>query len=337
MAFGLEDTDVFFEELLKPVLRANDVIPVIINRRQSNDDLNAQIISQIELADFAVCDLTYARPSVYFEAGFAQRAVPVIYTVRADHLKRGQPDDLRVHFDLQMKPLVVWRTPQDRQFKQRFQARLRATVLREWKRQSAVNEALEQARTEFQHRSLEQRLVDARAAAIAQLRRQGFRDWEPGKKGQLFTVADVRAGRYNFSRSEQVLDTRTMITTVSSFETLTKDQLDWLTQLTLFPRSPEARAGRPCGSVETHHVVLVLRNVPSTRIDSAFRRFLRDPESGSYYIDEQEDERRHRTWWHFIAPITSQPEAASRVQRAISVALQSTPNSTLQPRPTSAM
>src|ERR1019366_7075649 len=104
------------------------------NRRESNDDLNLQIVESLDSADFCIADLTYASPSVYFEAGYAQRAVSVVYTVRADHLGRSQSDDLRVHFDLQMKPLLKWRVPNDSMFRARLERRIRATALRAWRR-----------------------------------------------------------------------------------------------------------------------------------------------------------------------------------------------------------
>ncbi len=85
MAFGKEDTEKLYDNLMLPVLNKLNIRPVIINRQESNDDLNLQIMEELEKCDFAIADLTYARPSVYFEAGFAQRAVEVIYTVRADH------------------------------------------------------------------------------------------------------------------------------------------------------------------------------------------------------------------------------------------------------------
>ena len=98
MAFGREDTDLFYENLILPTLKKYNVTPIIINRRVSNDDINIQIIEQLERADFCIADLTYTRPSVYFEAGFAQRSIPVIYTVRKDHLLEGQPEDLKSPF-----------------------------------------------------------------------------------------------------------------------------------------------------------------------------------------------------------------------------------------------
>ena len=124
MAFDHADTDLLYEKQIEPVLRKNGVIPIIINRRQSNDDLNNQIIRQLKICDFCVADLTYTRPSVYFEAGFAERSVEVIYTARKDHLDRGAPEDRRVHFDLQMKPLITWSTATDRTFGIRLEKRL---------------------------------------------------------------------------------------------------------------------------------------------------------------------------------------------------------------------
>src|SRR5215472_9716952 len=54
-----------------------------MGRLEHNDDIDKRIMKEIKACDFAIADLTYARPSVYFEAGFAQRSVPV--TSRKDH------------------------------------------------------------------------------------------------------------------------------------------------------------------------------------------------------------------------------------------------------------
>ena len=47
MAFEHDDTDTLYESQILPVLKRNNVTPIIINRRQSNDDLNIQIIEQL--------------------------------------------------------------------------------------------------------------------------------------------------------------------------------------------------------------------------------------------------------------------------------------------------
>ena len=56
MAIGRPETDAFFNRLLRPVLDRNGVKVVRIDRSQSNDDLNIQIIAQLSAADFCVAD-----------------------------------------------------------------------------------------------------------------------------------------------------------------------------------------------------------------------------------------------------------------------------------------
>ena len=85
MAFGHKDTDGLFDRVLAPSLRSLNVKAIRVDRVEHNDDIDDRIIQSLEEADFVVADLTYARPSVYFEAGYAQRVIPVVYTVRKDH------------------------------------------------------------------------------------------------------------------------------------------------------------------------------------------------------------------------------------------------------------
>lgn len=80
MASGQNDIGRLYTSQIAPALRHQQVTPVLIEKLEHNDDIDDRIISELRASDFAIVDLTYARPSVYFEAGFAQRAVPVIYT-----------------------------------------------------------------------------------------------------------------------------------------------------------------------------------------------------------------------------------------------------------------
>ena len=177
MAFDREDTNLLYEQAIRPVLRKSGIIPVIINRREDNRDINHQIIEQLEASDFCITDLTYARPSVYFEAGYAQREVEVIYTVRSDHLRKDQPDDFRVHFDLQMKPLIEWATPEDSSFPNRLERRIRATFLREWNRVRQEEVEQQKQRAQFSHMPLAERLTNLRRAAVASAHELGFSVW----------------------------------------------------------------------------------------------------------------------------------------------------------------
>jgi len=177
MAFDGNDTDAIYDNAIKTVLRKNGVTPIIINRQEDNRDINHQIIDQLNRADFCIVDLTYTRPSVYFEAGYAQRQIEVIYTVRSDHLKKNQPEHLRVHFDLQMKPLIKWSTPDDPTFAKRLERRLKQTVLRKWKARQQEIETDKHAKGLFLALSTNEKLRRLRSVAIHSLHRKGFDEW----------------------------------------------------------------------------------------------------------------------------------------------------------------
>jgi nucleoside 2-deoxyribosyltransferase len=130
MAFDCDDTDriyLVFERLL----RSMGITAVRVDRIEHNDDIDNRIIQEIEQADFVLADLTYARPSVYFEAGYAQRAIPVVYTCRRDHFRPRVDDpngNVRVHFDLQMKNIVAWLTEHDSTFAERLRRRIAIVI-----------------------------------------------------------------------------------------------------------------------------------------------------------------------------------------------------------------
>jgi hypothetical protein len=76
MAFGQTDTDAIFKTLRKTL------VPLGINaqrvdRIEHNDNIDTRIISEIEAADLVIADLTYARPSVCSEAGYATPPAPL--------------------------------------------------------------------------------------------------------------------------------------------------------------------------------------------------------------------------------------------------------------------
>lgn len=129
MAFGHADTDEWFDSVLAPTIRGLGIEVRRVDRIVHNDDVDDRIMSEIESADLAVVDLTYARPSAYFEAGYAQRSVPVIYTVRRDHLDGTAGDPaLRVHFDLSVKNIIAWQSPSDQAFAGRLHETLQLVV-----------------------------------------------------------------------------------------------------------------------------------------------------------------------------------------------------------------
>lgn len=135
MAFGRDDTDALYNTALRPLLtRPGDLRPIRVDRSNRNEPIDEQIYRFMDQSELCVADLTYARPSVYYEAGWMRgKEKAVIFTCRADHLDRRKPaelaDQLRVHFDVEQESIVVWKSPTDRAFRRRLQARL-STVLR---------------------------------------------------------------------------------------------------------------------------------------------------------------------------------------------------------------
>jgi len=131
MAFDKPDTDTIYDRVIEPTLKEHSIKAVRVDRIEHNDDIDDKILEQLRECSFVLADLTYARPSVYFEAGYAQRRVNVIYTVRKDHFRPKDDDEFgnfRVHFDLQMKNIIGGKDASDKSFPKRLSRRLRYVI-----------------------------------------------------------------------------------------------------------------------------------------------------------------------------------------------------------------
>ena len=111
-AFGKEDVDEIYENAVLPVLKSMEIKPYRVDQIEHNDDIDNKIIELISKCDICIADLTYARPSVYYEAGyFTGLQKPVIFISRKDHFSPKIEDvygNLKIHFDLQMKNIIQW-------------------------------------------------------------------------------------------------------------------------------------------------------------------------------------------------------------------------------------
>jgi len=151
-ALGYKDVDDIFDAAIVPVTKKLGMQVHRVDRIEHNEDIDDRILALMDDCDFCIADLTYARPSVYFEAGFVSASgKPVVYICRSDHF-RARADDphgnLRVHFDLQMKNIIAWTKP-NVTFHKRLESRLRH-VTRPLRREQAARDARVQARAEFQ-------------------------------------------------------------------------------------------------------------------------------------------------------------------------------------------
>jgi hypothetical protein len=147
---------------------------VVINRREDNRDITLQVIEQLERADLCIADLTHARPSVYFEAGYAQRKVEVIYTAREDHLERGRDDSARVHFDLEHRSIIPWSRPESAEFRARLKRRIKTTFLGKWLAEGRRIDSLAGARKAFADLAARDRLAFMLRCSRELLKERGF-------------------------------------------------------------------------------------------------------------------------------------------------------------------
>lgn len=181
MAFDRKDTDKVYDKLIVPTLRKLSAYPVRVDRIEHNEDINDKIIDELNKCDFAVADLTHARPSAYFEAGYAEREVPVVYTCRRDH-SRPRPEDVhgnfRVHFDLQMKNIIWWSNPADGNFAKRFERRLKH-VMAPLLRARRTHEEDEGAARAFKSLSLIDKRKLVRSVTASELSSAGYKVKQP--------------------------------------------------------------------------------------------------------------------------------------------------------------
>jgi nucleoside 2-deoxyribosyltransferase len=124
--FGQLDTDAVYEKI-EAIVTELGLQPRKINKIEHIENINQKIISELDESDITIADLTYARPSVYFEAGYSHRKTPVIYTCRSDHLNNKE-DALKVHFDVDRYKIVFWEHPNDESFPSNLRSRLQYVI-----------------------------------------------------------------------------------------------------------------------------------------------------------------------------------------------------------------
>jgi len=182
-AFDQVDVDAIYDDAIRPTLRGLNIVVRRVDRLEHNDDIDERIMQLMLASDFCIADLTYARPSVYYEAGFITgRGKQVIFIARSDHFRARDNDpqgNLKVHFDLQMKNIIGWKTP-DRRFRNRLAKRV-SFVLRQLGREERQKQlrarrdaATNRHETAFAALSIADQIGAVEQAAMPLLRRRGF-------------------------------------------------------------------------------------------------------------------------------------------------------------------
>jgi len=118
VAMAIDPTDPHLEDVLDSIKEAADKCGIHAERVdevQSNNRITDRILESIEKAQFVIVDLTYARPNVFYEAGYAQglNKTP-IYIAK---------DGTKLEFDLKDYPVIFFKNM--RELKTGLEQRLR--------------------------------------------------------------------------------------------------------------------------------------------------------------------------------------------------------------------
>ena len=115
-AFGKQEIDDLTMNSFFPACEKHDFKPVRIDMSEPHQTITERMMEEITGAACVIADLTYARPSVYFEVGYAVGlGIPVILTCNKTHFN-GEKDDQRVHFDLEQYKISYWEQNESGEF-----------------------------------------------------------------------------------------------------------------------------------------------------------------------------------------------------------------------------
>ncbi|MCK9330106.1 MAG: nucleoside 2-deoxyribosyltransferase [Candidatus Cloacimonetes bacterium] len=106
MMFSEEMIEIFNK--IKPLIMSEtNYDAIIIFKKEHNNNICDEIISEIRRSKFLIADFTGQRGGVYFEAGFAYGlGLPVIWTCKRSELKE-------LHFDINHYNFILWETAED--------------------------------------------------------------------------------------------------------------------------------------------------------------------------------------------------------------------------------
>lgn len=107
-AFGRVEIDELYSEIFEPACISLGYKVIRVDMTEPHQTITEKIMDGITEAACVIADLTFARPSVYFEVGYAVGlGIPLLITCRQDHF-RGTKDDQKIHFDLEQYKTSFW-------------------------------------------------------------------------------------------------------------------------------------------------------------------------------------------------------------------------------------
>lgn len=312
-AFDHEDVDAIYDLAIRPVLKELKLRPLRLDRVEHNDNIDDRIFRLIDQSHLCIADLTHARPSVYYEAGYAfGTGKKVIYLARKDHFRAREDDkagNLRVHFDLQMKNIIPWTEPNEA-FRKRLRSRLRY-VLRPLLRSRTEEHAKSEERDRFAALSQDERLSGLVAKGRALLYSRGFR------KGSRSEIGPLRHYPYH-AHLWQTAQNAYVQVDLMAFPAINKTSLEegisWLWRYPMLTREQD----RVVREVRSFCVIAALRASREQSLTALLPNFR--PLAKGIFMSEVEtfhDDRPQMLTFMFIDGIGSQEEFVNRFRPMI--------------------
>jgi hypothetical protein len=316
MAFGKKDSDTIYDRHIVPILRSLRIHPIRVDRREHRDDLNNYIIRMLNESDLTLADLTYSRPSVYYEAGFTERQIPVIYTVRRDHLRRTNPDDRYwVHFDLEMKKIIPWSDPNDPNFAKRLKKRI-AYLAKPIIRQIQKKEATEREHLAFASLSVSSRCEEVYKTFQLMLKRKRF--WTE-RVSQVDRPTWFRILPLNPLIGIKKVDKTCLLCIVLVAESLTRKQIETASNFIGGYRLTDRE--QDIIDYEDHYFLCSLRKMPQSRLTACHPSAQPTDSPNSFTLNFKgvwTSEKGSRVSIYLISPIKSIPQLRSEITSHIS-------------------
>lgn len=307
------DTDALHFNVIKPVLRNTlGVRAYRIDEIHHGENIDTRIMKEIDKADFMLADLTYARPSVYFEAGYAMaRDLPVIFTCRADHFSRKS--EYEVHFDVRQRAIIPWSNPGDRRFPPRLLTRTRALV-RPLQERRRAQEMVRQQEARFLALPPTERIRRIIVDAVSAMRQAGFSAAPERDSGVVRCYRKRRRG----------LETLYVVVGPDA----PKRALSMVTRFGFRQRRFRHVGEREAAAVERmalrrhfDHVVLAsLSRVPAKRVEAVLPDFTLRAEGTWTKTDESlyRESEEHHMAFHIVDNLRSVEEFSERFERLLS-------------------
>lgn len=160
-AFGHNEIDRIYKFHISKILRDLKIVPQRVDKINHNEKIDSKIIELINNCHFGIADLTFARPSVYYEAGLIEgMGKNVIYISRKDHFIPKESDingNEKIHFDLSTKNIIQWGTSNSN-FNTKLNSRIKL-ILKSIQIKQKVDVAELTTVNKFQNLSISERII----------------------------------------------------------------------------------------------------------------------------------------------------------------------------------